>query len=1367
MNAIEALNNWGTSFLNFALPMFLQSSLLIIVLFALDWFIRKRARAVFRYGLWMLVPIKLLLPPSLALPTGLAYWLPVKESVQAHTVVPARISVQYSNVKFDEMPVLPTTPLPRPTLRLSAWLLLGWLTIAVGLMAWLARRSRRIAASTGQAIPARNTQILDACRRQLGIRRIIRVKLSATVSSPAVYGFWRPIILIPQRLATQLSALQLRAVLLHELAHIRRGDVLAHYAQTLLQILYWWHPLLWLANARIRRVREQAVDETVMVEMGGEAEAYPATLLEVAKLTFQRPALLLGLIGIVESRSALSQRVKHLLERPVPKSAKMGFARLALVFLAGALLLPMARAQRKPDAGAVVQSDPLDDLAVVDLDVQIVTIADTGPGNPGLGKPTLAGSNGHLAWVLSSGQREEYLRSIDRESVVRSAPTITTISGREARVEIGGIEPFKHPQAQATASCQITPALRGTAIDLSVSATITESGEVDSGIADDPTAGQDQRAHENQSGQAVAANGIGSINYDVGALQISVSDGDCVVLENPGLTGAGGKRMLVVVSPRVIRPSLPVAAAKRASPNASEVSRAENNALPAAGTKSTSSQTPDATPAESASKSAREALTVTITKAEPRFHLGTKPVSLEAVAEIGESVDSTESARTRLAELISQYEAGHPKFREQRDKSRKLETEQFADRRLPVAWIVDVVGNTQAPLPNLPHGLPTDVFLDYLPVGLGGVERALARIASSPTDNHVWIRLGREAPSELIVQMLEAVEKTGLRRFDLAIREGTLADFAAAISQRRAVPNFGGDMPSLGSVFLDSHIEQKLQPTKKRNPDNPDAALDQSRLETRTFKVDPNVFQQGFALPLGSQIQSTTGGADFDIPRIFVPGASQGGGDSTGATRTNLTQSAQDTVRSFFTAAGVNVLPPNMIFFNDRTGLLMVRATAGELDRVQKMIDGLNDVRGNNASAKPRANSANSGRTAKTDAANDPGTDAESKHKATPEAKRPEPGHSSEILENRIFRVNPGAFLEGVGWVQGVPHDTGTTRLIPEIQEAVSNFFATAGVNFQPPNMLFFDQRTGVLMVRASEEELDLVQKAIEVFTVAPPLVTIEVKFMEMPTDAARKLGFELPPPGEVSNAWARILTAAQARTFLQGAEQRHGVHLLALPTVTTVSGRQTQIQTIQIQTTVSGFKSEDLKALAFDWYLGDFLMSNGGAGVKGGTAPPGVRSANGIQAQHYVTSRVPVGPRLDLIPHVETDGCTIHLTALPQVNEFLGYDTTVIGADDAFVWIDGDKQKAPMPLPSYRTRFIHAAADVYDGQTLVLANPQVTAVSELPNGDSVTNAIPEDPGRRLLVFITPTIIDPAGNPIHTPGKEPFPADKIPPQAYR
>ena len=70
----------------------------------------------------------------------------------------------------------------------------------------------------------------------------------------------------------------MRAVLLHELIHLRRRDVWLNFLQALLQIFYWWHPLVWLANARIRRVREEAVDDAVMLALRDEARSLRADL---------------------------------------------------------------------------------------------------------------------------------------------------------------------------------------------------------------------------------------------------------------------------------------------------------------------------------------------------------------------------------------------------------------------------------------------------------------------------------------------------------------------------------------------------------------------------------------------------------------------------------------------------------------------------------------------------------------------------------------------------------------------------------------------------------------------------------------------------------------------------------------------------------------------------------------------------------------------------------------------------------------------------------------------------------------------------------------------------------------------------------
>src|SRR5438128_3587418 len=327
MTAIENLNHWGACFIDFAPRILAQSSLLMMILFALDLALRKKVRAVFLYGLWLLVLVKLILPPSFASPSSLAYWLPNRKSPASDRLIPLPAAVRQSEIQIVSSVPSAAKALPPAGPRLSwpALILIGWAIGAIGLFWFLIHRSRYVGRQVKAATDASDDLIalLKQCGAQMRLSVALRLKLARSPMSPAVCGFGRPVVLISRQLAERLSVSQLRAVLLHELAHVKRGDIWVNHAQTLLQIFYWWHPLLWLANAHIRRVREQAVDEQVMVQMGEEGESYAATLLEVARLALRPPLPALGLIGIVESRSALARRIQHLLDRPAPQSAKL------------------------------------------------------------------------------------------------------------------------------------------------------------------------------------------------------------------------------------------------------------------------------------------------------------------------------------------------------------------------------------------------------------------------------------------------------------------------------------------------------------------------------------------------------------------------------------------------------------------------------------------------------------------------------------------------------------------------------------------------------------------------------------------------------------------------------------------------------------------------------------------------------------------------------------------------------------------------------------------------------------------------------------------------------------------------------------
>lgn len=370
MNTIlEQINSAGFVFVKFALPMLVQSAVLIVVLLLADLLLRKKVRAVFRYWLWMLVLLKLILPTTLSSPVSLGSWLGDKlatvklskmstpaESVNLPQMIDTETVAVTGTPQADVRPTVTRSPVaasllvsPAP-LTWQGTVFLVWVAAVAAMGLLLLQRAIFV---TGLVAQAQNPAQLmnDAfnfCCGQMGIKGKVGLKVSANAASPAVCGLFRPVILVPQNLAPTLGSSRLRPVLLHELAHIKRGDLWINLVQTILQIIYFYNPLLWLANSIIRRIREQAVDETVQVAMGANAHQYLQTLLDVAKLAFNRPALSLRLIGVVESKSQLKGRIKRMLNQPIPKTAKLGILGLIALLIFAAVLLPMAKAKEKP-----------------------------------------------------------------------------------------------------------------------------------------------------------------------------------------------------------------------------------------------------------------------------------------------------------------------------------------------------------------------------------------------------------------------------------------------------------------------------------------------------------------------------------------------------------------------------------------------------------------------------------------------------------------------------------------------------------------------------------------------------------------------------------------------------------------------------------------------------------------------------------------------------------------------------------------------------------------------------------------------------------------------------------------------------------
>jgi general secretion pathway protein D len=239
------------------------------------------------------------------------------------------------------------------------------------------------------------------------------------------------------------------------------------------------------------------------------------------------------------------------------------------------------------------------------------------------------------------------------------------------------------------------------------------------------------------------------------------------------------------------------------------------------------------------------------------------------------------------------------------------------------------------------------------------------------------------------------------------------------------------------------------------------------------------------------------------------------------------------------------------------------------------------------------------------------------------------------------------------------------------------------------------------------------------------------------------------------------ILTDPQFRVVLRALDQRDGVDVLASPSITTVSGRQASIRAVDMRTIVTGSGANQTGA---GGGLGGGGAAGGGVNVGGGgNAPLGTT----INPQ---TTVIPEGPILDIVPYVSADGYTVKMTILPTLIQFVGYDDpgpfAVIAQGGAGSTV-ANPLVAQLPLPRLRSRQVLTSVVVWDGQTVVLGGLISEDVAKHKDKVPVLGDVPFfgrffrsesnfTEKKNLAIFVTPTIIDPAGNRVHDDKNLPY-----------
>ncbi len=215
------------------------------------------------------------------------------------------------------------------------------------------------------ARPRRNgflAELVAEAAVTLRVRRHVAIATTNVCHGPVLAGIFRPVILLPENMAEALTRPQLKLVVTHELAHARRWDNLVLLIQRLAEMLFFFHPVVWICGWMMRREAEAACDDMVVSAYGepngDSAAAYADSLTRVAEMKCGiTRRLLVNTFAAAESN--FHRRIRRILNgKRTRMTLWLGFATGAALILIGVLGLPAASAPKAPDMPAGIYATP-------------------------------------------------------------------------------------------------------------------------------------------------------------------------------------------------------------------------------------------------------------------------------------------------------------------------------------------------------------------------------------------------------------------------------------------------------------------------------------------------------------------------------------------------------------------------------------------------------------------------------------------------------------------------------------------------------------------------------------------------------------------------------------------------------------------------------------------------------------------------------------------------------------------------------------------------------------------------------------------------------------------------------------------------
>lgn len=276
----------------------LDVSILICLIFLIRFTIRKKLPAWWNYGLWVILIFRMLIPFG---PENIFIF---------SNIVPS-----FSDSVLFELPAVNMNDsggIGDSGFFIEYGLILLWLTgiFSFGIYIFIKNhRFRMIIKSQPFLTDKKVIDLLEECKIRMDMNTVPGVIITDRIKSPALFGYLRPMLLLPEGTIEKLNDIELAYVFMHELGHLKRHDIAISWILSIIQVLNWFNPFVWIAFHNMRVDLESACDASVLARISRRQSLdYGKTIISFLD-KFCRNRQLPALAGIMESRSQIKSRI--------------------------------------------------------------------------------------------------------------------------------------------------------------------------------------------------------------------------------------------------------------------------------------------------------------------------------------------------------------------------------------------------------------------------------------------------------------------------------------------------------------------------------------------------------------------------------------------------------------------------------------------------------------------------------------------------------------------------------------------------------------------------------------------------------------------------------------------------------------------------------------------------------------------------------------------------------------------------------------------------------------------------------------------------------------------------------------------------